>query len=166
MLGPHRFSLQSTMIDHHGHSVHYGPNTTSVNCYEKTFYFNDNRINKMIDDTNSSIAYVLNHTLITLWVYDYRCEFNHSHGAGTSSVPYEKQVGEQALTPVGWMMYFLLMTTILVHKINFKTYTCFILWLHHKNGVFLYQRDIYIQGVDIDNSMFWRRQYHLFPEWF
>ena len=43
VLGYHKFSLQAT-IDHHGPSIYSGHYTTSVNCCNRTFYCNDNKI--------------------------------------------------------------------------------------------------------------------------
>ena len=59
-LGPHKFSLQAT-IDHHGPSMYSGHYTTPINCCDKTFYCNDNKITevKMIDGRNSATAYVV-----------------------------------------------------------------------------------------------------------
>ena len=53
-------------------------------------------------------------------------EFDHSHGAGTSSPSHWQQVEEQAPKPVGWMMCFLLMTLVPVQKlcVNIYLYIC------------------------------------------
>ena len=60
VLGYHKFSLQAT-IDHHGPSIYSGHYTTSVNCCNRTFYCNDNKITEfdMINTKNSSAAYVV-----------------------------------------------------------------------------------------------------------
>ena len=51
ILGPYKFSLQST-VDHHGNSIHCGHYTASVN---------DDRITEdnTIDTHNSSTVYIL-----------------------------------------------------------------------------------------------------------
>ena len=66
VLGYHKFSLQAT-IDHHGPSIYSGHYTTSVNCCNRTFYCNDNKITEfdMIITKNSSTAYVVIYKLIT-----------------------------------------------------------------------------------------------------
>ena len=66
VLGYHKFSLQAT-IDHHGPSIYSGHYTTSVNCCNRTFYCNDNKITEfdMINTKNSSTAYVVIYKLIT-----------------------------------------------------------------------------------------------------
>ena len=54
-------------IDHHGPSIYSGHYTTSVNCCNRTFYCNDNKITEfdMINTKNSSTAYVVIYKLIT-----------------------------------------------------------------------------------------------------
>ena len=66
VLGYHRFSLRATM-DRHGPSICSGHCTASVNCCNKTFYCNDNKITEfdMINTKNSSTAYVVIYKLIT-----------------------------------------------------------------------------------------------------
>ena len=66
VLGYHKFSLQAT-IDHHRPSIYSGHYTTSVNCCNRTFYCNDNKITEfdMINTKNSSTAYVVIYKLIT-----------------------------------------------------------------------------------------------------
>ena len=66
VLGYHKFSLQAT-IDHHGPSIYSGHYTTSVNCCNRTFYCNDNKITEFdtINTKNSSTAYVVIYKLIT-----------------------------------------------------------------------------------------------------
>ena len=66
VLGYHKFSLQAT-IDHHGPSIYSGYYTTSVNCCNRTFYCNDNKITEfdMTNTKNSSTAYVVIYKLIT-----------------------------------------------------------------------------------------------------
>ena len=66
VLGYHKFSLQAT-IDHHGPSIYSGHYTTSVNCCNRTFYCNDNKITEfdMINTKKSSTAYVVIYKLIT-----------------------------------------------------------------------------------------------------
>ena len=71
MLGPLEFSLRAT-IDHHGPSIHSGHYTASINCWEKTFYCNDDKIMEIdtIHSKNSSTAYVILYELIDTWVLD------------------------------------------------------------------------------------------------
>ena len=65
VLGPHRFSLHA-IIDHHGPSMYSGHYTASINCCNKTFYCNDNRITELriVDTRNSTTAYVILYKLI------------------------------------------------------------------------------------------------------
>ena len=70
-LGPLKFSLRAT-IDHHGPSIHSGHYTVSINCCEKTFYCNDHTTTEfgIIDNKNSSTAYVILYELIDTWPFD------------------------------------------------------------------------------------------------
>ena len=49
-------------------------------------------------------------------------EFDHSHGAGTSSSSHRQQVEEQAPKSVGWMLCFLLMTFVPAQKLCVNIY--------------------------------------------
>ena len=49
-------------------------------------------------------------------------EFDHSHGADTSSPSHWQQVEEQAPKPVGWMVCFLLLTFVPVQKLCVNIY--------------------------------------------
>ena len=66
VLGLHKFSLQAT-IDHHGPSMYSGHYNASINCCKRTFYCNDSKTTEfeMIDNKNSSTAYVVMYKLIT-----------------------------------------------------------------------------------------------------
>ena len=70
-LGPLKFSLRAT-IDHHGPSIHSGHYTAPINCCEKTFDCNDHTITEfgIIDNKNSSSAYVILYKLIDTWFLD------------------------------------------------------------------------------------------------
>ena len=119
-LGPLRFSLRPT-IDHHGPSIHSGHYTASINCCKKTFCCNDHTVTEFgnIHNKKSSTAYVKLYKLVDTWFWTRTggWEFDRSHGAGTSSPSHGQQVEEQALKPVGWMMCFLLMTSVPVQKL-------------------------------------------------
>ena len=49
-------------------------------------------------------------------------EFDCSHGVGTSSPSHWQQFEEQAPKPVGWMMYFFLMTFVPIQKLCVNIY--------------------------------------------
>ena len=70
-LGPLKFSLRAT-INHHGPSIHSGHYTPFINCCEKTFHCNDHTITEfgIIDNKNSSTAYVILYELIDTWFLD------------------------------------------------------------------------------------------------
>ena len=70
-LGPLNFSLRAT-IDHHGPSIHSGHCAASINCCKKTFFCNDHTIAEfgIIDNRNSSTAYVKICELIDTWFLD------------------------------------------------------------------------------------------------
>ena len=71
-LGPLKCSLRAT-IDHHGPPIHSGHYTASINCCKKkAFYCNDHKITEfgIIDNKNSSTAYVILYELIDTWFLD------------------------------------------------------------------------------------------------
>ena len=104
-LGPLKFSLRAT-IDHHGPSIHSGHYTASINCCKKTFYCNDHTITGfgIIDNKNSSTAYVILYELIDTWFWTRTggWEFDRSHGAGTSSPSRGGSGGRRRGLWVGW----------------------------------------------------------------
>ena len=57
-------------------------------------------------------------------------EFDHSHGAGTSSPSHWLQVEEQAPKLVGWTMCFLLMTLVPVQKLCVNIYVYIYMYVH------------------------------------
>ena len=65
------------------------------------------------------ILYYINGLTHDFWTRTGGWEFDHSHGAGTSSPSHWQQVEEQAPKPVGWTMCFLLMTCV-----NIYVYIC------------------------------------------
>ena len=71
------------------------------------------------------ILYYINGLTHDFWTWTGGWEFDHSHGAGTSSPSHWQQVEEQAPKPVGWTMCFLLMTLVPVQKlcVNIYVYT-------------------------------------------
>ena len=79
-----------------------------------------NKINKFNSMTTVDTKLNLGERLTGGW------EFDHSHGAGTSSPSHRQQVEEQAPKPVGWTMCFLLMTLVPVQKlcVNIYVYIC------------------------------------------
>ena len=62
-------------------------------------------------------------------------EFDHSHGAGTSSPSHWQQVEEQAPKPVGWTMCFLLMTLVPVQKLCVNIYVYIIVYIPYTSSV-------------------------------
>ena len=80
-------------------------------------------------------------------------EFDRSHGSGISSPSHWQQVEEQAPTPVGWIMWFLLMTSVPVQKfcVNLYIYICAFLYefcfLWFTNCVLLSDDNSLIPGV-------------------
>ena len=68
------------------------------------------------------ILYYINGLTHDFWTRTGGWEFDHSHGAGTSSPPHWQQVEEQAPKPVGWTMCFLLMTLVPVQKLCVNIY--------------------------------------------
>ena len=68
------------------------------------------------------MLYYMNWLTHDFWTRTGRWEFDHSHGAGTSSPSHWQQVEEQAPKPVGWMMCFFLMTFVPVQKLCVNKY--------------------------------------------
>ena len=68
------------------------------------------------------MLYYMNWLTHDFWTRTGGWEFDHSHGAGTSSPSHRQQVEEQAPKPVGWMMCFLLMTSVSVQKLCIYMY--------------------------------------------
>ena len=68
LLGPHKFSLQTT-LNHHGPSMYFGHYTSSINCCQK-IYCNHIKITEfqMTDIKTPFIAYVVKQKLIT-WCF-------------------------------------------------------------------------------------------------
>ena len=121
-LGPLKFSLRAN-IDHHGPSTHSGHYTASINCCKiKTFNCIDHTFTEfgIIDSKTPLILY----ELIDTWLLDSNrgWEFDHPHGAGTSSPSHWQQVEQQAPKPVGWMMCFLLMAFVPAQKLCVNIY--------------------------------------------
>ena len=72
------------------------------------------------------ISYNMNWLTYEFWTRTGGWAFDRSHGAGTSSPSHWQQVEEQAPKPVGWMMYFFLVTFVPVQKlcVNIYIYVC------------------------------------------
>ena len=70
------------------------------------------------------MLYYMNWLTHDFWTRTGGWEFDHSHGASTSSPSHWQQVGEQAPKPVGWMVCFLLMTFVPVQKLCVIIYIC------------------------------------------
>ena len=68
------------------------------------------------------ILYYINGLTNDFWTRTGGWEFDRSHGAGTSSPSHWQQVEEQAPKPVGWTMWFLLMTLVPVQKLCVNIY--------------------------------------------
>ena len=124
-LGPLKFNVQAT-IDHHGPSIDSGHYTASINCCKKKHSIAT--ITKLrslelpIKTPLLHILYYINGLTHDIWTRTGGWEFDHSHGAGTSSPSHWQQVGKQAPKPVGWTMCFLLMTLVPVQKLCVNIY--------------------------------------------
>ena len=96
-LGPHKFSLQAS-IDHHGPSIHSGHCTASIYCCEKTFNCNDHTITEfwIIDNKNTSSAYVILYELIDTWFLD------SNRRVGVWSLPWRWHILSIPLTTGRW----------------------------------------------------------------
>ena len=78
------------------------------------------------------MLYYINWLTHDIWTRTGGWEFDHSHGAGTSSPSHWQQVEEQAPKPVGWTMCFLLMTLVPVQKLCVNIYIyayVFLIWV-------------------------------------
>ena len=75
MISPNKFNLEAT-IDHHRLSVYCDHYTTFVNCSEKAFYYNGDRITEgdIGDILYSSTAYILMYKLIIGKMFDQTVE--------------------------------------------------------------------------------------------
>ena len=76
------------------------------------------------------ILYYINGLTHDFWTRTGGWEFDHSHGAGTSSPSHWQQVEEQAPKPVGWTMCFLLMTLVPVQKLCVNIYVYIYVCVH------------------------------------
>ena len=126
-LGPLKFSLRAT-IDHHGLSIHSGHYTASINCSKEKFLLQRSHGYGVCNYWQQKIFYCICYTIYMNWLtHDFWTrtggwEFDRSHGAGTSSPSHWQQVEEQAPKPMGWMMCFLLMTSVPVQKLCVNKY--------------------------------------------
>ena len=75
------------------------------------------------------ILYYVNWLTHDFWTRTGGWEYDRSHGTGTSSPSHWQQVEEQAPKPVGWMMYFLLMTFVPIQKLCVNIYLCSSIWI-------------------------------------
>ena len=76
------------------------------------------------------MLYYMNWLTHDFWTRTGGWEFDHSHGAGTSSPSHWQQVEEQAPKPVGWMMCFPLMTFVPVQKLCVNIYIYIYIYLY------------------------------------
>ena len=76
------------------------------------------------------ILYYINGLTHDFWTRTGGWEFDHSHGAGTSSPSHWQQVEKQAPKPVGWTMCFLLMTLVPVQKLCVDIYVYIYMYVH------------------------------------
>ena len=81
------------------------------------------------------ILYYINGLTHDFWTRTGGWEFDHSHGAGTSSPPHWQQVEEQAPKPVGWTMCFLLMTLVPVQKLCVNIYVYIYVYIPNTSSV-------------------------------
>ena len=131
--GAHKFSLQAT-IDHHGPSIDSGHYTASINCCKKNHSIATitklRSLELLIKTPLLHMLYHINGLTHDFWTRTWGWEFDHSHGAGTSSPSHWQQVEEQALKPVGWTMCFLLMTLVPVQKLCVNIYVYIYMYVH------------------------------------
>ena len=133
-LDPLKFSLRAT-IDHHGPSIHSGHCIASINCCKKHSIATITQSRSLellkVKTPLLHMLYYMNWLTHDFWTRTGRCEFDRSHGAGTSSSSHWQQVEEQAPKPVGWMMCFLLMTFVPVQKlcVDIYIYICISIWV-------------------------------------
>ena len=146
-LAPLKFSLQTT-IDHHGPSIHSGHYIASINCCKKkhsiAMITQLRSLELLIKTPLMHMLYYMNWLTYDFWTRTGGWEFDHSHGAGTSSPSHWQQVKEQAPKPVGWTMCFLLMTLVPVQQlcVNINMYM-------HSFYEFCYRTYIYIYNVSV-----------------
>ena len=81
------------------------------------------------------ILYYINGLTHDFWTRTGGWEFDHSHGAGTSSPSHWQQVEEQAPKPVGWTMCFLLMTLVPVQKLCVNIYVYIYVYIPYTSSV-------------------------------
>ena len=81
------------------------------------------------------ILYYINGLTYDFWTRTGGWEFDHSHGAGTSSPPHWQQVEEQVPKPVGWTMCFLLMTLVPVQKLCVNIYVYIYVYIPYTSSV-------------------------------
>ena len=141
-LGRLKFSLRAT-IDHHGPSIHSGHYTASINCCKKNHSIATIPQLRSLELLMAKtpllhMLYYMNWLTYEFWTQTGGWEFDHSHGAGTSSPSHWQQVEEQAPKPVSWMMCFLLMTFVPVQNL------CVNINIHSLYE-FCYRTNIYIQ---------------------
>ena len=84
------------------------------------------------------MLYYMNWLAHDFWTLTGGWEFDHSHGAGTSSPSHWQQVEEQAPKPVGWMICFLLMTFAPVQKLCLNIYMQFLYEFCYRTYICIY----------------------------
>ena len=123
--GPLKFTLRAN-IDHNGPSLHSGHYTASINCCKKHSIATITQLRSLkllIAKTPLlHMLYCMNSLTYEFWTRTGGWKFHRSHGAGTSSPSHWQQVEEQAPKPVGWMMGFLMMTSVPVQKLCVNIY--------------------------------------------
>ena len=132
MFGPLKFNLQAT-IDHHGPSIDSGHYTASINCCKKHSIATITKLRSLellIKTPLLHILYYISGLTHDFWTWTGGWEFDHSHGAGTSSPFHWQQVEEQAPKPVGSMMCFLLMTLVPVQKLCVNIYMYIYIYIY------------------------------------
>ena len=81
------------------------------------------------------LSYIYDIYTHDFWTRTGEWEFDHSHGAGTSSPSHWQQVEEQAPKPVGWTMCFLLMTLVPVQKLCVNIYVYIYVYIPYTSSV-------------------------------
>ena len=140
-LGPLNFSRRAT-IDHHGPSIHSSHYTASINYCKKHSIATITQLGSLellIKTPLLHMLYYMNGLTHDFWTRTGGWEFDHSHGAGTSSPSHWQQVKEQAPKPVVWMTCFLLMNLVPVQKLCVNIYMYM-----HSLYEFCYRTYIYI----------------------
>ena len=123
--------------------IHSGHNTASINCCKKHSIaaITQLRSLELLTAKNPLLhmLYYMNWLTHDFWPLTGGWKFYRSHGAGTSSPSHWQQVEEQAPKPLGWMVWFLLMTFVPVQKLCVNIYMHFLYEFCHRTYIYMQQ---------------------------